>query len=135
MCASPAGKYATASGTARKARTSVNASATVGDQCEEGHYSCPTGSCLPPLSVCDRKVDCADGDDEKHCLDDNFDIRRYISVKPSPVSGAGRWGKFASRLVTPPLSHPAGGVAFCPSSRLDGPGSAPPTQPQVTNLP
>lgn len=42
------------------------------EECAQGHYRCPSGHCLPELSVCDRRIDCPDGDDERHCLDDNF---------------------------------------------------------------
>lgn len=36
-------------------------------------YRCPSGLCLAESAVCDRRLDCPDGDDEKNCLDDNFD--------------------------------------------------------------
>ncbi|XP_071540162.1 uncharacterized protein [Panulirus ornatus] len=81
------------------------------EECAQGHYRCPSGHCLPELSVCDRRVDCPDGDDERHCLDDNYGVPRYLSVKPSPVSGGmERKGRAPSRLVTPTLYHPPGGV-------------------------
>ncbi|CAL4070644.1 unnamed protein product, partial [Meganyctiphanes norvegica] len=81
-------------------------------KCTSDQYRCPSGRCLPDAAVCDRRIDCPDGDDEKLCLDDNFDIERYISVKPSPVAGDDLWGDAPSRLLTPTLSHPQGGVAL-----------------------
>lgn len=77
------------------------------DNCDLGFYRCPSGRCLPEMSVCDRRVDCPDGDDETHCLDDNFDVSRYISVKPSVV---GPQSSEPSRLLTPTLQHPSRGV-------------------------
>ncbi|KAK8747390.1 hypothetical protein OTU49_016788 [Cherax quadricarinatus] len=81
------------------------------ENCAQGLYRCPSWHCIPELSVCDRRIDCPDGDDERHCLDDNFEVLRYISVKPSPVSEKpGKGGDVPSRLVTPTLHHPDGGV-------------------------
>ncbi|XP_037780910.1 uncharacterized protein LOC119577236 [Penaeus monodon] len=77
------------------------------DDCEFGFYRCPSGRCLPEMSVCDRRVDCPDADDESHCLDDNLEVARYISVKPSVV---GPPSSAPSRLLTPTLQHPSGGV-------------------------
>nr|XP_045609480.1 uncharacterized protein LOC123765089 [Procambarus clarkii] len=81
------------------------------ETCAQGLYRCPSGHCIPELSVCDRRIDCPDGDDERHCLDDNFEVLRYISVKPSAVSGKlGKRSDPPSRLVTPTLHHPTSGV-------------------------
>ncbi|XP_076034048.1 uncharacterized protein LOC143020942 isoform X2 [Oratosquilla oratoria] len=75
-------------------------------ECQPGQYLCSSGECLPTQAECDRRVDCSDGDDEKHCMDDNFLVEKYISVKPSPHGLNGPLARAASRLLTPPLSHP-----------------------------
>uniref|UniRef100_A0A8C9TUU4 Low density lipoprotein receptor-related protein 1Ba n=1 Tax=Scleropages formosus TaxID=113540 RepID=A0A8C9TUU4_SCLFO len=45
----------------------MNCHVSLGHQCEDGHFACPSGNCISSVWLCDGQKDCEDGADEFQC--------------------------------------------------------------------